>query len=173
MPQSDQSHPSLNSNRLEFKQRWNLSQFKIPVCSSKLEEDEQLLLFSIKPEFSELILSGKKVIELRKHVPKKKSRYAIIYESSPSKGITGVFSIKNIHVKPVREISRLLSKACVSHQFFCEYYRRYDNGVVIEIGNAFRLERKMSLYELRELIDFIPPQDFCYFDVNLIQTILG
>jgi len=138
----------------------------------QVEEDEQILLFSIKPEFSELILSGKKTVELRKQVPKKRSRYAIIYESSPSKGITGVFSIKNIHVKPVREISRLLSKACVSRQFFWEYYEGHDDGVVIEIENVFRFKKKVSLYELRELMDFIPPQDFCYFDANLVQDIL-
>ena len=106
-------------------------------------------------------------------LPKKKSRYAIIYESSPSKGITGLFVIKNIHVKPIREISRrLLSKACVSSQFFGEYYKGYNEGVIIEIENAFRFERKVSLYELRELMDFAPPQDFCYFDVNLVQEVL-
>jgi len=152
----------------------NVRDIQIRELSSlfEVEEIEQILLFSIKPEFSELILSGKKTVELRKQVPKKRSRYAIIYESSPSKGITGVFSIKNIHVKPVREISRLLSKACVSRQFFWEYYEGYGNGVVIEIENAFRFEKKVSLYELRELMDFIPPQDFCYFDANLVQDIL-
>ncbi|MBC8520822.1 MAG: ASCH domain-containing protein [Methanomicrobia archaeon] len=138
----------------------------------EVEESEQILLFSIKPEFSELILSGKKTVELRKQVPKKKSRYAIIYESSPSKGITGLFVIKSIQVKPIREISRLLSEACVSSQFLGEYYRGYNKGVVIEIENAFRFERKMSLYALRELMDFAPPQDFCYFDVNLVQEVL-
>jgi len=152
----------------------NVRDIQVGELSSlfEVEEDEQVLLLSIKPEFSELILGGKKTVELRKQAPKKKSKYAIIYESSPSKGITGVFSIRNIHVKPIGEISRFLSKACVSRQFFCEYYKGYENGVVIEIENAFRLERKMSLYELRELMDFIPPQDFCYFDVNLIQGVL-
>ena len=139
----------------------------------EVEEIEQILLFSIKPEFSELILSGKKTVELRKQAPKKKSRYAIIYESSPSKGITGLFVIKNIHVKPIKEISRrLLSKACVSSQFFGEYYKGHNEGVIIEIENAFRFERKVSLYELRELMDFAPPQDFCYLDVNLVQEAL-
>jgi len=138
----------------------------------EVEEIEQILLFSIKPEFSELILSGKKTVELRKQVPKKKSRYAIIYESSPSKGITGLFVIKNIHVKPIKEISGLLSKACVSSQFLGEYYEGYNKGVVIVIEEAFRFERKLSLYELRDLMDFAPPQDFCYFDVNLVQEVL-
>jgi len=138
----------------------------------EVEEIEQILLFSIKPEFSELILSGKKSVELRKQAPKKKSRYAIIYESSPSKGITGLFVIKDIQVKPIREISQLLSKACVSSQVFGEYYEGYNKGVVIVIEEAFRFERKVSLYELRELMDFVPPQDFCYFDANLVQEIL-
>ena len=138
----------------------------------EVEESEQILLFSIKPEFSELILSGKKTVELRKQAPKKKSRYAIIYESSPSKGITGLFVIKNIHVKPIREISRLISKACVSSQVFWEYYEGYNKGVVIEIEKAFRFEKKKSLYELRDLMDFVPPQDFCYTDVNLVQEVL-
>jgi predicted transcriptional regulator len=138
----------------------------------EVEEIEQILLFSIKPEFSELILSGKKSVELRKQAPKKKSRYAIIYESSPSKGITGLFVIKDIQVKPIREISQLLSKACVSSQFFGEYYKGYNEGVIIEIENAFRFERKVSLCELRDLMDFAPPQDFCYFDANLVQEVL-
>jgi predicted transcriptional regulator len=139
----------------------------------EVEESEQILLFSIKPEYSELILSGKKSVELRKQVPKKKSRYAIIYESSPSKGITGLFVIKSIQVKPIREISRrLLSKACVSSQVFWEYYEGYNKGVVIEIEKAFRFKKKKSLYELRDLMDFVPPQDFCYLNVNLVQEVL-
>ncbi len=153
----------------------NSRDIQIRALSSLLfevEESEQILLFSIKPKFSELILSGKKTIELRKQVPKKKTRYAIIYESSPSKGITGFFVIKSIQVKPIREISQLLSKAHVSSQFFGEYYEGYNKGVVIEIENAFRFEKKKSLYELRDLMDFVPPQDFCYTDVNLVQEVL-
>jgi len=138
----------------------------------EVEENEQILLISIKPKFSELILNGKKTLELRKQIPKKTCRYAIIYESSPSKGITGTFTIKDIHVKPVHEISWLLSKACVSPQFLSEYYEGYNNGVVIEIDNAFRLERKVPLCELRKLMDFVPPQDFCYFDTNMVQEVL-
>jgi predicted transcriptional regulator len=143
------------------------------VRFADVEDCEQILVISIKPKFSELILKGMKTIELRKQKPKKKCRYAIIYESSPSKGITGTFAIKDIHLKPVQEISWLLSEACVSSQFMHEYFAGYNRGVVIEIDNAFRLERKVPLFELRKLMDFVPPQDFCYFDLALAQEVLG
>lgn len=125
-------------------------------------DDDRLLLISIKPKYAKLILSGEKIFELRKRAPRRKTYHAIIYETSPTKKIVGVFTIKHCHIKSVKEIIKNSKLACVSKSDINKYYQGSNEGTMIEIENAYEFPKKTSLRSLREEFDFVPPQSYCY-----------
>ncbi len=137
------------------------------------EKSEYCLLFSIRPEYSQLILKGKKTIELRKRLPKKECKFCVIYESSPTKGIVGIFEIKSIEAKPVSEISaREMKEASVPEAFFREYYHDHETGVLVKIASSKSLPT-IGLKSLRSNHDFNPPQDFMYLPKERVLSILN
>jgi len=137
------------------------------------EKSEYCLLFSIRPEYSQLILEGKKTIELRKRLPKRECKFCVIYESSPTKGIVGIFEIKSIEAKPVSEISRLeMEEASVPKAFFKEYYHGHGTGVLVKIAGSRSLPM-IGLKSLKRNHDFNPPQDFMYMPKERFLSMLN
>ena len=62
-----------------------------------MSKDYKYLFVSIKPEFTEKILSKEKSIELRKVRPHVVSGdYVIIYASAPVMGVVGIARVKHI-----------------------------------------------------------------------------
>ena len=142
------------------------------VILGELAKQEKVVLLSIRPEFSRLIFSGRKTIELRKRLPKFLGRFILVYESSPSKVLAGVLKVRRTRVASTKQISRLLSKARVSKVFFDRYYAGKDVGAYYEIENAVYFERKIPLAALRKH-NLCAPQDYRYLDRQLLNAILA
>lgn len=130
------------------------------------------IVISIKPEFTSLILSGKKTIEMRSKIGKKFTADAnlIIYSSTPIKAIVGMAKIKSIQqVRKDLIISSDLEKVCISYTFFENYMRNRDFCYLIELKDVISLTNPISLSDLKKL-NFTAPQSFCYAseDLNLL-----
>lgn len=65
---------------------------------NRLLNDEMLnsIILSIKPSYSDLILSGEKIYEFRNFKPKNFTSYFWIYESVPSKELKCILKIKTL-----------------------------------------------------------------------------
>lgn len=131
--------------------------------------NEKMLLLSIRRPYSYFILSGKKRFELRKRVPKMHCKYGLIYETSPTKLVVGIFTIKQIHVGSVEGIWDKTNKhSCVPKDFFYEYFKNKKQAIAIEISGVKRLGTPIPLSKLG--IER-PPQDFMYLNNNLNNLI--
>ena len=135
----------------------------------ELGNENKVILLSIKPRYSELIFRGEKTIELRKVFPAHYVGYVLVYESRPAKKITGILKIEEIHVKNVRELMKLADEAKVTRTFIRKYFSKKSTGFVIEIGEKFEFTKKIPLRELKEKIDFVPPQNFRYIEKDEIS----
>lgn len=132
------------------------------------------ILISIKPKYSNMILRGKKSIELRKSAPKvKKGDYMIIYSTSPVKSIVAITKINRIIEKsPVEMWNEFSSDLGVSKLDFNRYYQDREKAVGIEIGDVININ-PISLEKMRLLIpDFQPPQSYCYVDYYKFSNVL-
>lgn len=127
------------------------------------------IVISIKPQFTNLILDGKKTIEMRTRIGKKfiNGSKVLIYSSSPCKAIVAtakIYKIQHLMKYDIKDIH--LSKICITREFFDEYMKNRSECYLIEFSEIFKLNTPIPLIELRK-VGFTPPQSFCYSSINL------
>lgn len=122
------------------------------------------ILLSVNPEYSKMIFSGLKTIELRKkiglHFDIGKKIY--IYTTSPNKVISGEAVISDIRQgSPIGIKHLVLKQACVSSSFYDRYFRESNFAYAIYLRDIIEYKDKISISELR-MFYMTPPQSFCY-----------
>jgi len=87
-----------------------------------------------------------------------------IYSSSPIKRIVGAFAIKSILEKhPVQLWNECKEFSGIDEEDLFDYFRGKDKGFAIEIGDVEVFD---PIYPREHLPDFVPPQSFCYTNMN-------
>lgn len=126
---------------------------------------EQLLLMSIKPEYAEMLFSGRKTVELRRVRPAVRGGdWVLVYASSPRKALLGAFQVECVVEAHPGEIwERLGAQTGISHEAFHDYFEGSLSGVAIHVGETVRFAEPPSLDKIRESIPgFHPPQCYSY-----------
>ncbi|MBN4049009.1 ASCH domain-containing protein [archaeon AH-315-M20] len=129
-------------------------------------------MFSVNPEYSKLIFSGKKKVELRKTLPKIKNRFIAIYETSPTKKIVGLCEVLNYYELPIKKLNRFVKKAQINKQFLHAYYKDSSKFVAIEIAQAYSFRKPLRLKEF-SYQDIAVPQSFSYINNINFSLILS
>lgn len=132
------------------------------------------LVLSIRPEYSGKIVTGEKTIELRRRFPTSVSigTLVLIYETSPTRALTGIAEIEDVLTGPKHLIwKQFANEACIEKKDFDAYFEGAKEGVAIKLRGARRLTRVLDLKELRERFDFAPPQSFLYAPPRLREAL--
>ncbi|QIA53151.1 hypothetical protein GW574_12830 [Pantoea agglomerans] len=130
------------------------------------------ILLSVKPKYIKEILSGNKIIELRKRVGRSflPDSEIYLYSSSPVKAL-----VAKAHIKCVEKIDMysvkerkpyILHAACITEDDFDAYFKGSEFVFLIYLIKVNVFKNPLFLKELRE-IGFIPPQSFCYVNERL------
>ena len=140
-------------------------QFVLPLYEDDRHRNQRDFVLSIRPEFSEQIIDGRKTVELRRrfplHVPD--GTLAFIYTTSPRRALTGIARISHVKKMPKEEIWETFSHtAGIDRKGFDSYFSGLDLGFSIVFSKAKKLSRSLELDELREKFHFQPPQSFLY-----------
>lgn len=141
-----------------------------------MSRDYKYLFVSIKPEFTEKILSKEKSIELRKVRPHVQSGdYVIIYASAPIMGVVGIARVKQIIETSPKEMWNLYSSFLgIDRQRYDEYYHGLNRSIGIELDSVRALASPITLKELRkEVPSFHPPQIYRYVTNEQICSVLS
>lgn len=114
------------------------------------------VLMSIRPEYAEAILSGKKTFELRRRRPSfAVGSRVVVYSSSPDQRLLGTFEAGAVHEAPPDEIWRMVSKrAGIDRDAFDVYFSGCENAYAIEVRSPQRLDPKP--------LRFRPPQSYLF-----------
>lgn len=127
---------------------------------------DNAIILSIQPKYFQLILSGKKTVELRKQLPQKleKGVLVLLYVTSPVKALSGAFVVEDIRKLPLDDLwHQVKSRLGMPRKDFNNYYSGSTHGVAISFTKAWKLQKPFELVDLREDLDeFIPPQSFRY-----------
>ncbi len=118
-----------------------------------------VLLLSIRREHADKILSGQKLFELRKALPREPFTRVYLYESGGG-GVVGYFEPGRILRKPVDELWLSVGDAATSHDRFQQYYSNAKSGVAVEVVNPVRFNAPISLDRLHKIEGFVIPQSF-------------
>ena len=113
-------------------------------------------LLSIKPEFVEEIIEGRKKFEYRKKLFKRSDISSIVvYATKPYGKVVGEFEIETILEE---NIDKLWSDT--KHLFY-EYFKDRDSGFAIQIKKFKEYKKHLELSEFDSTIK-TAPQSFCY-----------
>lgn len=140
-------------------------QFVLPIFSDEDYQSGRDVVLSIKPQYSSLIMEGRKTVELRRRFPIKvpKGTLAFIYSTTPDQAIVGTARIKGVVKEEVSKIwADFAESACVEKDDFDAYFAGVEEGFALRFENVRSFQRAVGLQELRDRFSFEPPQSFLY-----------
>lgn len=149
-------------------------QYLLPMFTDNVIKPQHDVVLSIKPQYSSLILEGRKTVELRRRFPMNVpgGTLAFIYSTKPAQAMVGMAQIRSVIRKPIADIwSEFSRTACIDKADFDHYFNGLYNGYVLQFENARALNRTVGLQELRERFSFEPPQSFLYAKPVLIKAL--
>jgi type I restriction enzyme S subunit len=131
------------------------------------------VLLSVKPEYAEKIIKGKKKYEFRRSIFKRNDIEKIfIYSSSPIRKIIASFEIEKIVNDSPESIWKLCQKyGGISKKDFFVYFKNSESAYAIKICNVFIFQEPIDPYNIIE--DFKPPQSFYYLPLDFFQNHLA
>lgn len=149
-------------------------QFLLPLIDDGPFRPHRDVVLSIRPQYSEKILEGRKKVELRRRFPVSapKGTIAYIYSTSPVRAMVGVAEIADVLKLPVVEIwRRFEEQAFIEREAFEKYFEGVEEGFVLRLEDARAFKRGLPLALLRERFSFEPPQSFLYANHELRKAL--
>lgn len=130
------------------------------------------ILMSIKPKFVQLILQGKKTVEIRRtNIKATKGDKVAIYASNPQKQIVGFFTIENIQYENIDRIwSELGEYTCLSGHEYKDYLAGKDKACAITISEIEKVEG-CSLEEISSKLSIRIPQSYRYISEDVFCSL--
>jgi predicted transcriptional regulator len=123
------------------------------------------ILVSIKPKYAYQILSGAKLIEIRKRFSERwTGSRAVLYASSPEKALIGEATVRSVTSGRPSDIwARFGTAIGCSPDEFEEYVGSATKVSAIELDAAVPYKQPIGLAQLSHLVqeDLRPPQSFC------------
>ncbi len=131
------------------------------------------VLLSVKPKYTEEILSGRKKYEFRRSIFKKQNIEKVyIYSSSPVSKIVAAFEIEQILKGSPEKIWELCHKyAGISKNDFFAYFKNCEIAYAIKIGNIDNFLNPIDPCHIIE--NFKPPQSFYYVLLSFLLNQWG
>jgi predicted transcriptional regulator len=119
------------------------------------------VVFSIKPQFTDLIFGGQKIFEYRKRQIKREDiDKIIIYATSPISKIVGEAKIKRIIVDTPAALWYATSQfSGIDKKFYDEYFSKCGTAIAYELCDVLQYNKPKSLNEVG--LTFAP-QSFAY-----------
>ncbi|KXS46777.1 MULTISPECIES: restriction endonuclease subunit S [Methanohalophilus] len=127
------------------------------------------VLLSIKPEYVDEILKGKKKFEFRKSIFKRRDITKVfIYSSSPIKKIVASFEIAGI----IEDYPKNIWDQCheyggIAKNDFFDYFKNSEIGYAIKISHLHEFSEPINPYLLKK--DFRPPQSYYYLPLDYFR----
>ncbi|CAH8773159.1 hypothetical protein [Paenibacillus dendritiformis] len=119
------------------------------------------VLLSIRPEFVEQIVNGKKLFEYRKRIFKKEVESVIIYCTKPVGMIVGEFTFDYIISDTPQALwDRTHNESGISKDFFMQYFSDRETGYAIQIKEYREYENPVQPEEV--FGHFVAPQSYRY-----------
>ena len=149
-------------------------QLVLPLLGDEPFKPQRDVVLSIKPVYSEKILTGHKTVELRRRFPvaAPNGALAYIYSSSPVKAMVGTVLIRDVLKLPVEQIcSEFESTAFIERPHFDKYFDGLEHGFALVFDDVKAFSRPLPLSELREKFGFEPPQSFLYAKHDLRKAL--
>ena len=128
-----------------------------------------IALLSIKPQYANAILDGRKKVEFRKRVFARAVTHIVIYATAPIGRIVGWFKVGKTAEKSPAALWRSFSKVGgITAKDFNAYYKNAALGVAIGVSNPRRLPKPVAVSR----VGATPPQSYAYLPPSALARIV-
>ena len=118
-------------------------------------------ILSIKPQFVEEIVAGRKKFEYRKSVFKQPVEKVYVYASAPISKVIGEFQPVDILSGEPTDIWKKTKRfSGITEKFYKEYFRGKVTAYAIVIQNFVKYDKAIDLPK-----GIHAPQSYCYVDI--------
>lgn len=125
------------------------------------------VILSIKPIYSQAIISGSKKVEFRKKKFKRNVDKVFIYSSSPEKLIIGYFTILEIVEDTPQNLWNTFNDVGgINENDFFDYYKEVETGFSIVMDKVYKFEIGIDPIDFLE--KFSAPQSYIYVEEKQI-----
>lgn len=134
------------------------------------------LLLSIKPAFAEMVLAGRKTVELRRVRPSvDPGMPLLLYASSPRRQLVATGRIADVAWGSPDEVWEAYgADTGVPRAFFDDYFAGSPRAVAILVEDVRPLAAPVALDDLRDRLEsFHPPQSFRYLTGRDVDRLLA
>jgi predicted transcriptional regulator len=126
------------------------------------------LLLSLRPEFAEAVLQGKKTVEIRRRFsPKWEGERIALYSSRPASALVGEATVNEVIFGSPAEVWETYGPqiSCTEPEF-STYTQDCQEVWAIGLTDVVRYRDKILLSQVQALVneDLIPPQSYCDLD---------
>lgn len=119
------------------------------------------VLLSIKPEYVNEIIKGKKKFEYRKRIFKKDVESVVIYSTMPVGKIVGEFTIDEIiNDSPIAIWNQTYLYSGISKDSYLDYFSGRDDAFAIKIKDFIKYKEPINPREIDS--NFTAPQSYMY-----------
>lgn len=149
-------------------------QLVFPLLSDEPFKPQRDVVLSIRPQYSDRILEGKKTVELRRRFPVSapSGTIAYIYSTTPVRAMVGHAAIRDVLKLPIEQIwTKFEDVALIERKHFDKYFEGLDFGYALCFDEVRSFSRPIPLSELRERFGFEPPQSFLYAKRDLRKAL--
>lgn len=132
-------------------------------------------IFSIKPEYCAQIFDGLKTVELRRRVSPRISvgSLMLIYETMPTKALTGVAVITSVNTMPLRSLWGIAEReGGILRDAFFSYFDGLEDGFAISIRSATQFPVPVPLSAMTEIYGLQAPQSYREIPDHLTAALL-
>ncbi|CAD0231687.1 ASCH domain-containing protein [Planktothrix agardhii] len=137
-----------------------------------------ILLLSIKPEYAEKILAGKKTVELRRvRTRLEAGDLVLVYVTSPQQNLVASLEVERVITENLPQNKKdfwekVKDKAGITYQDFQRYYQGASLGVAIYFNNKNIFNNPIKLTTLKKKLPAInPPQSYRYITDDEFKVI--
>lgn len=123
----------------------------------------ETIILSIHPRHIDKILTGEKLYEYRKRIPKE-IRFIVVYATYPVRKIMALIEVDKILSDRPSTIWQMTSEfAGISQEFFFKYFEDKDISYAIKFKNIFKVEPALPI----DILGYSNgPQSFIYLDID-------
>jgi len=132
------------------------------------------VLLAIKPRFADLIVSGRKVIEVRRGGTSIRiGDVLVLYKSSPDRTVCATCSVASVETLSVRvAMSTLNGNTGLSKQELAAYLRGAGKVTLLGLESVLCLSRPIPLKQLRRLKkNIVIPQSYRFLRPTEVQQL--
>ena len=126
---------------------------------------------SIKPQFAEAILSGRKHCEFRRLPFSRPVSQIVIYATAPIQLVLGMVMVEGVVHDDLPKIKdKYLTLGNISEREFDKYFTGKAQGVALLLGSRSRLYSPVDIKSV--WADVYPPQSYCYLDTAKVAALI-